>query len=200
MPGEPAPGADPDRESEPITVEEAGVRGRVADEVRGWLKSLFFALVLVLIFRAHVAEGYQIKGASMTPSLKNADRLFVEKMTRHFRPYRGGDIVVFPHPREGKKLIKRVVATGGQKVRIQNGQLWVDGVPLTESYVHEENRDNASSTETTVPPGKLFVLGDNRAQSNDSRNEAQVGFVPEEAVVGRAFFRFWPLDRLKIFP
>ena len=172
---------------------------RFAAEVRGWLKSLFFALVLVLIFRTHVAEGYQIKGASMKPTLNNGDRLFVEKLSHHFRPYREGDIVVFPHPQEEKKLIKRVAAVGGQKVEIRDGMLWVEGELREELYIEEGSRDQGDWGPKEVPEGKLFVLGDNRQRSNDSRNR-YVGFVDEDKVVGRAFLRFWPLRKSGIFP
>ena len=172
---------------------------RFTDEVRGWLKSLFFALVLVLIFRTHIAEGYQIKGASMEPTLSHADRLFVEKLSHHFRPYRGGDIVVFPHPHEGKKLIKRVAAVGGQTVEIRDGKLMIDGEFQEELYIAERNRDRRDWGPEVVPEGMLFVLGDNRAHSNDSRN-GPVGMVKEAEVVGRAFLRFWPLKKSGIFP
>ena len=174
-------------------------RQRLGLEVRGWLKSLFFALVLVLVFRAHIAEGYQIRGNSMQPTLEDSDRLFVEKITHHARSYAPGDIVVFPHPKGGKKLIKRVVAVGGQVVEIRDGHLYVDGAQIEEAYVDDKNRDLGEEWgPQEVDPGTLFVLGDNRDHSNDSRSP--LGFIAEDVVVGRAFVRFWPVTRAKLFP
>ncbi|MCZ6689432.1 MAG: signal peptidase I [Planctomycetota bacterium] len=199
MPDQPAPDANEKEDGPAVTHPKQASTERLAEEIRGWLKSLFFALVLVLIFRAHVAEGYQIKGASMEPTLKHSDRLFVEKLTHHFRQYRFGDIVVFPHPVESKKLIKRVVATAGQQVEIRQGVVYVDGEFVEEIFIDENNRDQRDYSEDIVPEGMLFVLGDNRKSSNDSRSRI-LGFIDEEAVVGRAFFRFWPLGRFRVFP
>lgn len=171
---------------------------RRKDELRGWLKSLFFALVLVLVFRTHIAEGYQIRGASMEPTLQNDDRLFVEKITPRFRHYQPGDIVVFPHPRDSKKLIKRVAAVGGQHVEIRDGALWIDGERQEEEFILDPDWVYVDQDYGIVPEGKLFLLGDNRNKSNDSRRK-DVDLVPEETVVGRAFVRFWPVTRLKFF-
>ena len=200
MPDQPAPAESAGQHS-PSAGGPPGERGeRLAEELRGWLKSLFFALVLVLLFRTHIAEGYQIKGGSMENTLSGSDRLFVEKITHLFRPYEAGDIIVFPHPHEGKKLIKRVAAVGGQTVEIDEGRLYVDGELVEEDYVDPQNFDATHMRERPVPEGELFVLGDNRKRSNDSRNERSVGFIEEDKVVGRAFFRFWPVGELKIFP
>jgi signal peptidase I len=173
---------------------------KVREEIRGWLKSLFFALVLVLIFRAHIAEGYQIRGASMKPTLLDDDRLFVEKVTPRFRSYRSGDIVVFPHPREGKKLIKRVAAVGGQTVEIREGFLWIDGERQVERYILDENWAWSDQDFGVVPEGRLFLLGDNRTSSNDSRSFRSGRYIAEDEVVGRAFVRFWPIHRFRFFP
>jgi signal peptidase I len=175
-------------------------RQKAREEIRGWLKSLFFALVLVLVFRAHVAEGYQIRGASMKPTLEDDDRLFVEKVTPRFRSYRPGDIVVFPHPREGKKLIKRVAAVGGQAVEIRDGYLWIDGERQVEGYILNEDWARWDEDFGVVPEGKLFLLGDNRLYSNDSRTFSSGRYIAEDDVVGRAFVRFWPVRRFRFFP
>ena len=186
---------DGDEANSPKDAEKEEQRRK--DELRGWLKSLFFALVLVLIFRTHIAEGYQIRGASMMPTLQNDDRLFVEKITTRFRSYRPGDIVVFPHPRDNKKLIKRVAAVAGQRVEIRDGGLWIDGERQEEDFILDPDwvyRDY----DRVIPAGKLFLLGDNRNKSNDSRR-TDVDLVSEDTVVGRAFVRFWPATRLKFF-
>lgn len=188
-----ADGADADS---PTEDEKAELRRK--EELRGWLKSLFFALVLVLVFRTHIAEGYQIRGASMQPTLENDDRLFVEKISPRFRAYRQGDIVVFPHPRDNKKLIKRVVAVGGQHVEIRDGSLWIDGERQEEEFILEQDWVHSDGIDRDIPEGMLFLLGDNRNRSNDSR-QSDVDLVPEKSVVGRAFVRFWPVRRLKFF-
>ena len=181
----------------PPTREEKEEQRR-KEELRGWLKSLFFALVLVLIFRTHIAEGYQIRGASMEPTLTNNDRLFVEKVSPRFRSYRPGDIIVFPHPRDNKKLIKRVAAVGGQRVEIHDGALWLDGEEQVEEFILDPDWAYTDRDFGVIPEGMLFLLGDNRNKSNDSRRK-DVDLIPESSVVGRAFVRFWPVTRLKFF-
>ncbi|NEQ32420.1 MAG: signal peptidase I [Leptolyngbya sp. SIO4C5] len=159
------------------------------------IKVLAIALGIALILRLFIAEPRYIPSNSMEPTLHIGDRLLVEKVLYHFQPPQTGDIVVFHPPSQLQKLgydgrqafIKRVIGQPGQTVAVHRGKVVVDGVPRSEAYIAEAPR--YEMIPVTVPPGHLFVMGDNRNDSNDSH---VWGFLPVENVIGRARFRFWP--------
>ncbi|NJL21482.1 MAG: signal peptidase I [Leptolyngbyaceae cyanobacterium SM1_3_5] len=160
---------------------------------------LAIALVLALFIRTFVAEPRFIPSDSMVPTLQIGDRLVVEKVSYRFHPPADGDIVVFEPPaplieqgfRPDQALIKRVMATPGQTVRVEAGTVFVDDRPLDEPYIAEPPA--YQMPRVTVPPETVFVMGDNRNNSNDSH---VWGFLPQENIIGRAIFRFFPIDRL----
>ncbi len=159
------------------------------------------ALILALIIRIFIAEPRYIPSDSMVPTLIQGDRLVVEKVTNnfHLRPIIRGDIVVFQPPfklqvlgyKTNQAFIKRAIATPGETVAVEDGIVYINHQPLTEDYIAEVPQYNLNSL--TVPPGQLFVMGDNRNNSNDSHIW---GFLPQENIIGRAVFRFWPLARI----
>lgn len=164
----------------------------------GWgntLLTLLLAVVLAAVIRWAVAEPRYIPSGSMLPTLQLGDRLVVEKISHYWRDWQRGDIVVFAPPpalvslgyNPDNVLIKRVVALPGETVEVKEGRVWVNGAPLAEPY-------GATLAEYTwgpavVPPGCVFVLGDNRNASNDSH---VWGFLDERLILGRAWVRFWP--------
>lgn len=160
---------------------------------------LAIALVLALVIRIFVAEPRYIPSDSMVPTLQVGDRLVVEKVSYHLHPPRQGDIVVFDPPAQLQQLgyttdqafIKRVIGLPGQTIQVHSGQVWIDGEPLTEPYIAEPPAYEMRSI--TVPPGQVFVMGDNRNNSNDSH---VWGFLPVENIIGRATLRFYPIARL----
>ena len=175
------------------------------DQVSPWKKfwqsqkdnliTLAIALVVALGIRGFIAESRYIPSPSMVPTLYPGDRIVVEKLSYHFREPKTGDIVVFYPPKilqaagypNDQAFIKRVIATPGQTVQVHEGKVWVDQQPIPESYIAE--RPAYEMPIVTVPEGMLFVMGDNRNNSNDSHIW---GFLPERNVIGRANFRFWP--------
>jgi signal peptidase I len=148
--------------------------------------ALLLTLVLVRIF---VAEPFRIPSESMVPTLKPGDQALVNKLSGE--PHRG-DLIAFHAPRTGEILLKRVVATGGQRVGIEDGVLVVDGRRQRERYADPDAIDSVYFGPITVPRGDVFVLGDNRANSEDSRN---FGPVPADRVIGRATAIVWPPGR-----
>lgn len=163
------------------------------------LKTLLIALVLALLIRGVVAEPRFIPSISMEPTLAVGDRLVVEKLSYRFHPPRVGEIVVFHPPAvlqavgygADQAFIKRVIAGPGQVVQVHNGQVYVDNQPLMEGYIAEAPHYELGPVQ--VPEHALFVMGDNRNNSNDSH---VWGFLPEANVIGRATFRFWPPGKL----
>ncbi len=163
--------------------------------LREFLTILLVAFVLVFGFlRPFVVKAFWIPSESMVPTLEVGDRVFVNKFIYRFTEPERGDIIVFGDVEGGEEeLIKRVVAVPGERVRVINGVLHVSGEPQEESYINGEFRDRSFYGPTKVREGEVFVMGDNRANSRDSRF---FGPVPIEDIEGEAFVRFWPPTRI----
>lgn len=174
---------------------------RAKREIREWIESLLVAVVLAMVIRTFVVQAFKIPTGSMRPTLVEGDRILVNKFIYKFREPERGDIIVFRYPGEDKKdFIKRLIAVEGEEVEIKDGDIYVDGErvedPFTIRKVWYYNKEpyGAKSKKVTVPEDSYFVLGDNSASSRDSR---YWGFVPGRNVIGKAFFLYWPLNRLR---
>jgi signal peptidase I len=165
---------------------------------RNNLQPLAIAFAIALLLRLFVAEPRFIPSASMFPTLDLGDRLIVEKVSYHLHTPQRGDIVVFNPPdalqRQGftanQAFIKRVVGVAGDTIAVFGGQLMVNQQPIAEAYIAEP--PSYTWGPFIIPEDKVAVMGDNRNNSNDSH---VWGFLPADRVIGRACFRFWPLDR-----
>lgn len=134
----------------------------------------------------------RVEGTSMMPGLQDQERLFINKFEYHFEPIHRGDIVVFHYPRDpAKSYIKRVIAVPGDDLRIDDGQVYVNGKALSEPYVPERFRDERSYPNTVLGPHQYFVMGDHRLISSDSRD---FGPVQRDLIYGKASFVYWPAD------
>lgn len=161
------------------------------------------AVVLVAAWgiRTYVAEPFEVPSASMETTIMTGDRLFAEKVSYHFEDPKAGDIVVFSDPQvPSRVLVKRVIATEGQVVSMSDGVLYIDGVAQSEPYVTGETyplsqtAGNVSiSYPYIVPEGEVWVMGDNRENSSDSR---YFGSIDENTIFGKAVFTYWPLNRI----
>lgn len=165
------------------------------------LLSFFVTLAAVLVFvwllKTFVYQAYNIPSGSMEETIVPGDMIFAEKVTYYFREPQQGDILTFrdtQDPTGQKVLIKRVIATGGQTVNIADGHVVIDGVALTEPYVQGTTAPLASydvSYPYKVPEGYIWVMGDNRQYSVDSR---AFGAVPLDNVLEHAVLVYWPFD------
>jgi signal peptidase I len=182
---------------------------------------LLIAFVLALLIKSFLVQAFYIPSESMVPTLKVGDRVLVNKLVYRFHPPRRGDIIVFQDPNpppqphrnaldafwhwltEGlgfaqspeKDFIKRVIALPGETIEIRTGgAVYIDGKLLDEPYLQGLPVDPRPFGIKTVPPGMLFVMGDNRPDSNDSR--FGLGFVPINKVIGKAFVKIWPPSRI----
>ncbi|MFH7244323.1 MAG: signal peptidase I [Spirulina sp.] len=163
------------------------------------LRVLLIALVVALVVRVAIAEPRYIPSNSMDPTLHIGDRLLVDKIGYRWQAPHRGDIVVFNPPAKLVKLgydgsqafIKRIIGEPGDTVQVQGGRILINGDPLAESYILEAPQYEMPAI--AVPPGYVFVLGDNRNDSNDSH---VWGPLPQQNLIGKARLRFWPLDRL----
>jgi signal peptidase I len=159
-----------------------------------FLKTLVVAFVLAQFVMISVAQAFQVEQYSMEPNLLPHDRVLVNKFIYRFRPPHRGEIVVLKPPTDpSRNYIKRVVATAGQRVEIQRGRVYVDGRPLAESYLHVATMGRYGPV--VVPAHQVFVLGDNRGNSEDSR---AFGFVPDRNLVGEAILIYWPPQRVQV--
>jgi signal peptidase I len=147
-------------------------------------------IAALLLLRAFVAEPFRIPSESMAPTLRSGDQALVQKLLGA-SPHRG-DLVAFHAPRTGEVLLKRVVAVGGDTVGLEDGVLVVDGKRIRESYADPKAIDSVYFGPVRVRAGTVFVLGDNRANSEDSRD---FGAVPTKSIIGRAVARVWPPGR-----
>jgi signal peptidase I len=180
---------------------------------------LLVAFVLALLIKTFLVQAFYIPSASMEPTLQVGDRVLVNKLVYRFHPPRRGDVIVFEDPTPGpeddqgalpafwdwlteglgvssnpeKDFIKRVIALPGETIEVKSGDVYIDGRKIDEPYLHPF-KDESDFEPVKVPPDSLFVMGDNRANSNDSRRS--LGFIPYDKVVGKAFVIIWPPSRI----
>ena len=158
------------------------------------VETLVLALILTFIIRGFLVESFLVQGHSMEPTLHHGERLLVTKLPYRFREPKRGEIVVFRYPRDHRTdFIKRVLALPGEKVEMRLGRLYINDQPLEEPYVHQAGM--FTMPPLVVPEGQVFVLGDNRTNSEDSR---VFGPVDMEDIKGKAFVVFWPLPRAHV--
>jgi len=181
--------------------------------MKNWLMKLWYEyrgftlfVILMVIFRTALADWNTVPTGSMKPTILEGDRILVNKLAYDLRvplthvsifriadPKRG-DIVVFRYPRDtSKSYIKRVIGVAGDHIRIDNGQVYVNGEAVEEDYVPSDYADSRSYPEITVPRNTFFVLGDHRTMSNDSRD---FGPVNERFIYGKAVFGYWPMEKM----
>lgn len=145
------------------------------------------AVVIALFINLFLAQATQVLGQSMEPTLHSAQRVVIEKVTYRFHGPRRGDIVVIDSPNQSEMLIKRVVGLPGETIAVRDGRVYIDGDLLEEPWTTKYGP--GSYGPKVIPPLHVFVLGDNRGASNDSRN---FGPVAIETIIGHAWISYWP--------
>ncbi|MCR4427361.1 MAG: signal peptidase I [Firmicutes bacterium] len=199
---------------------EAAQRRRraLAKEAREYLQAIAMAIVLAVLIMTFIGRSFVVEGASMEPTLHDRERLIVEKVSYHLEPPARGDIVVLENPRKPDRVgafsrlvgavqdivdtrplnrpyIKRVVAVAGDIIEIRDGKVILNGEVIEEPYIAEPPRWDWGPQ--VVPEGTVFVMGDNRNHSDDSRGS--VGFLKTSRILGKAVLRYYPLNRITIF-
>ena len=159
-----------------------------------WLRDLIISLAISAFIIIFLYQPVKVEGTSMMPSLDDQERIFVNKFVYRLESIQRGDIVVFRYPRDpSKSFIKRVIGLAGDRIRIEAGQVFVNGEPLEEDYVPRAYADERSYPEQVVPDNSYFVLADHRTMSNDSRD---FGPVAASYIYGKAVFGYWPMDKM----
>ena len=199
------PPPEPRREPEPT------IPGLPTD-LRRWAREVVQIVVvtalLLLVVNTLVAQPFEVQQRSMEPALASGDHILIDKLSMRWSPYGRGDVIVFHAPgrydAEGIPYVKRIVGMPGDTIQIENGRIYVTpagGVPirLDESYLVEGEASLPQGVEGrrewTVPENAYFVLGDNRSESVDSRT---FGAIPHDRIVGRAWLRYLPIDRVRL--
>ncbi len=178
---------EPEQSSQTVSEQESSAEFRQPLEVviREIVETLLLTFFIFWLVHSLVGR-YRIDGSSMNPTLFDGEYLIINNITYVLDDPQLGDIVVFRHPRNELNLIKRIVGVPGDTVKIENGTVWVNGEVLEEPYIASPPNYNG---EWSVPEGSYFVLGDNRNNSSDSHSW---GFLPEENMLGKALYVYWP--------
>jgi signal peptidase I len=170
---------------------------RVGEELVAWFKTLVSAAVyatLIVTFGFQVAR---VEGQSMVPTLEDQDRLIVNKLIYRFGEPRRSDIVMLYYPlNPDKSFVKRVIAEEGDTVRVVQGRVYVNDVPVPDDYVPSEYRSHDDWGPQVIPEGYYFVMGDHRNNSSDSRHW---GYVPKKYIIGKVQLRWWPIPAARVF-
>ena len=173
------------------------------------VETLVLTLIIFFVIQTFVAQPYRVQQVSMERTLEPDQYVLVDKLTPRFDAYKRGDIVVFNPPSnwvqaQGQPYIKRVIGIGGDTVELKDGQVLVNGTKLLEQgYVYQEDGDSQPTDaligvgKWVIPTGQLFLMGDHRSNSADSR---EFGPVDISAVIGRAWLRYWPINTFEILP
>ena len=159
-------------------------------------RDMMISVVLAFVIILFLYPPVKVEGTSMMPVLEDQERIFINKFVYQFniRSIEHGDVVVFYFPGDtAKSYIKRVIGVPGDRVAVEEGQVYVNGNKLDEPYVPPEYRDMGSFAEVKVGNEQYYVMGDHRSSSNDSRSW---GLVPRDHVYGKAVFVYWPLQKL----
>ncbi len=168
---------------------------------RETVESIVVALILALAVRTFLVQAFKIPTGSMRPTLLEGDRILVNKFIYRFKDPDRGDVVVFKYPEDPKRdFIKRLVGKGNEEILIRGGRIIVNGEEAAdavfgERYYYNQGPFGVEGKPLKIPSGQFFVLGDNSVSSRDSRFW---GFVPKRNLVGKAFFVYWPLNRVRM--
>lgn len=190
------------------------IKERIKKETKEWAESIIIALIIALFIRTFVVQAFKIPSGSMIPTFEVGDRIFVNKFIYGARvpftdirfpalrqPQRG-DIIVFVSPETPKKdFVKRLIALEGETVEIKNGSIYInskeidDPMSVRSNYYYNRGDYGSEGSALTVPKGCYYALGDNSANSRDSR---YWGFIPKKNIIGKAIFIYWPIQRMRI--
>jgi signal peptidase I len=192
----PAPAPSPIQERDRVS--GRGIRiAQVKEELVAWVKTLVSAAVYAVLIVTFGVQVARVEGLSMAPTLDDQDRLIVNKLVYRIGEPRRGDIVMLYYPlNPDKSFVKRVIAEEGDTVRIVDGRVYVNDIPLKDDYVAAEYRSHDDWGPQVIPEGYYFVMGDHRNNSSDSRHW---GMVPKKYIIGKVQLRWWPVPTARVF-
>jgi signal peptidase I len=181
---------------EPVGGAEVGYAAPRRIGLRSWVRDLVVSVAISCFIIIFLYQPVRVEGTSMLPMLEDQDRLFINKLAYRMGEIHQGDVVVFEYPRDHtKSYIKRVIGLPGDRVRIDHGQVYVNGRRLQETYVPNRFADERSQPEMLLAAHEYFVMGDHRSISSDSRD---FGPVERGLIYGKAAFVYWPIEQMGV--
>lgn len=168
-------------------------------ELLGWIAYILIIIGMTYLIITYVGQRTRVSGSSMEPTLTDGDNLIVDKLTYRFRDPKRYDVIVFPYQYQKNTFyIKRIIGLPGERVQVADGYVYINGELLDEHFGKEVMDDpGIAENEITLGEDEYFVLGDNRNHSSDSR-ESSVGVIHRDDLMGRAWIRIWPLDKIGV--
>jgi signal peptidase I len=164
--------------------------------MHSWVRDLVVSVAVSAFIIIFLYQPVRVEGTSMLPMLEDQDRLFINKIAYRMGDIHQGDVVVFQYPHDHtKSYIKRVIGLPGDHIRINEGEVYVNGKPLVEPYVPSRFADDRSLPETVLPSNEYWVMGDHRSISSDSRD---FGPVDRDLIYGKAVFVYWPMEQVGV--
>lgn len=183
-------GREPSSTTQPVS---AARRQRGRREAWGWILAIVGAVIAAFLIRAFLFEIILVDGESMMPTLLTDERIGIEKVTRYASLPERGDIVIVRYPDMEGTYVKRTIGLPGETVNVRDSTVYINGLPLYEDYVSQE--PYADMDPVLVPEDHIFVMGDNRAHSMDSR-ASYIGPISKDAILGHGLFVLWPFDNI----
>jgi signal peptidase I len=169
----------------------------IQEELIAWIKTLFSAAIYAVLIVTFGFQVARVEGRSMAPTLEHQDRLIVNKLVYRIGEPRRGDIVMLYYPLNPEtSFVKRVIAEENDSVRIVDGRVYVNDVPVHDEYIPEDYRSHDDWGPQVIPEGYYFVMGDHRNNSSDSRHW---GMVPKKYIIGKVQLRWWPVPAARMF-
>lgn len=172
---------------------------RIVNFFLDFLETIVVALSIFVVVYLFIVQPHEVKGSSMEPNFHNNDYILTDKISLKLHEPNRGDVVIFKAPKNPEvDYIKRVIGLPGEKVKIQNGEVFINDKKLNEPYLVDKTNLFPGSfvqegISIPVPEGKYFVMGDNRSHSSDSR---EFGPIVNNLIIGKAIFRYWPMNKL----
>jgi len=179
-----------------VKMRNSETEGKWFREFKLFLLSLVLSIFLLLLIVSTIAQAYRVEGKSMQPALQSNERVIVSKIIYKIKEIKRFDIVIFKYPLKPDKLfIKRVIGLPGEKISIENGDVYINNKKLEEPYLEKNFKSHEDLPQILIPQNYYYVLGDHRNWSNDSR----AGWlVPRKNIIGKVVFRYWPLKRIGV--
>ena len=195
---QPPPAVSAPSETPAARAAGSGIRfAQVQEELVAWIKTILSAAVYAVLIVTFGFQVARVEGQSMSPTLEDQDRLIVNKLVYRLGSPRRGDIVMLYYPiNPDKSFVKRVIAEERDTVRIMDGRVYVNDVPMADDYVPVEYRSHDDWGPQVIPDGYYFVMGDHRNNSSDSRHW---GMVPKRYIIGKVQLRWWPVPAARVF-
>ena len=179
------------------------ILGKIKTFFLDFLETIVVALSIFVVVYLFLFQPHEVNGASLEPNFHNGEYILTDKITKQFKPFERGNVVIFKSPANPEiDYIKRIIGLPGDRVKVENGGVYVNGELLNENYIDVETKILGKGfigegEEITVPNDEFFVMGDNRFHSSDSR---EFGTIKKSSIIGKAFVRYWPINKLGLLP